>query len=761
MTKAFTSWLLLVLAVGVVFPASAQTNPRAVMALPGDGGEKRVALVIGNSKYKSSPLRNPVNDARAMAKTLKDVGFEVILELNATRREMRRAMIRFGRRLENGGVGLFYYAGHGVQLHGNNYLIPVGAEIEAEDHVEIEAIELNQVLGRMGGARNRLNIVILDACRNNPFARKFRSATRGLAQTLAPAGTYVAYATAPGDVAEDGEGRNSLYTQALTQWMKRPGVKLEDVFKRVRGRVYKETEGRQVPWTSSSITGDFYFQPKQPKRVAAPNPQSSGPGKRTLDLAFWNSIDDSRNPSDFRAYLKRFPDGVFADLARNRIAALKPRPAARVPAPDVPRPILRTKQPPVAAAPKRPPDRVARPPDPKIQKSKPAAAKRPQLAAVDPSTKSKPQGGASVTGIWVGKDKLWKLKLSVNNGRVTGRLECAREETPLAGVGRGRTSGPNRTRISGTLTEQGRLEAETLGKRLNYRKLTGEWPNLRLWDAGDCGGANFVMRPADQWAKKNQRRVVSADPTSAAAPTTTAGFSGTWVGEDKLWKVQLTISDGLLRGRIECSVAEPAGGGRGSASNVGALSGKTVARLSGRVTAKGKVEAQTTGGDTMYRKLTGTLPKVSLWDIPPCGGGDFVLRRLGDKPATQRRQTASVGTTAVATSSKPLNPSGSWVGEDKKWKIELRIRNGKVAGSVRCNQPDGSLTGNADVNNSSDRIATAKVRGTIGSNGNVSAETVSGGRVLYRKLSGTFPNLKLWDSGQCGGAAFVMRRPRG
>lgn len=245
-------------------PAVAQVKPktRGVMVAPPLGPERRVALVIGNANYQYSPLRNPANDARAMAGALRGLGFQVILKVNASWQQMRRSIIDFGQRLGDGGIGLFYYAGHGVQIQGSNYLIPVGAAIQHEDHVTVEGIPLNNVLARMGGAQNKMNIVILDACRNNPFAGSFRSPTHGLAQTSAPPGTYIAYATAPGDVAIDGRGRNSVFTESLTRWMSKPGLRIEDVFKRVRTRVYAVSAGRQVPWTSSSITSDFYFVPK-------------------------------------------------------------------------------------------------------------------------------------------------------------------------------------------------------------------------------------------------------------------------------------------------------------------------------------------------------------------------------------------------------------------------------------------------------------------------------------------------------------------
>ena len=159
--------------------------------------ERRTALVIGNSDYELiSPLRNPVNDARAMARVLGDLGFDVIAKENLDQKEMKRAIRDFGRKLGQGGVGLFYYAGHGVEVDGVNYLVPLEAPIKFEDDVEIEAVDVNMVLRKMASAANRLNIAILDACRNNPYARSFRSTARGLAQIDAPSGTLIAYAGA-------------------------------------------------------------------------------------------------------------------------------------------------------------------------------------------------------------------------------------------------------------------------------------------------------------------------------------------------------------------------------------------------------------------------------------------------------------------------------------------------------------------------------------------------------------------------------------
>ena len=221
-----------------------------------------MALVIGNGAYgpEIGRLANPANDAADIAAALRAAGFEVMLKLDVDRDEMLRAAIDFGSSLRDGGVGLFYYAGHAVQVDGNNYLIPLGAEIDREDYVPLEAVDVNQILGRMGGADNRLNIVVLDACRNNPFRGISRGVARGLAQTLAPSGTYIAYSAAPGQVALDGDGRNSPYTAGLLDMMTRPGLPLEEVFKGVRVKVLASTQEKQTPWTSSSITGDFYFR---------------------------------------------------------------------------------------------------------------------------------------------------------------------------------------------------------------------------------------------------------------------------------------------------------------------------------------------------------------------------------------------------------------------------------------------------------------------------------------------------------------------
>lgn len=226
--------------------------------------DRRVALLIGNGAYKTSPLKNPVNDARDMAATLRDCGFEVIQRENLTRREMEEQIREFGKQLTRDTVALFYYSGHGLQVKGNNYLVPVDARIEKEQDVDYEGVDVGRVMGELESAGSRLNIVILDACRDNPFARGLRSMQRGLAVVSAPTGSVIVYSTAPGMVADDGDTRNGRYTAELLRTIREPGLKIEDVLKKTRIAVREKSKGMQIPWETSSIDGDFYFvRPKK------------------------------------------------------------------------------------------------------------------------------------------------------------------------------------------------------------------------------------------------------------------------------------------------------------------------------------------------------------------------------------------------------------------------------------------------------------------------------------------------------------------
>jgi uncharacterized caspase-like protein len=287
----------------------------------------RIALVVGNAAYAQAPLRNPTNDARAMGARLTALGFDVTTVVDADRRTLEGAIIEFTRKLDEDTAGLFYYAGHGLQLRGRNYLVPVDAAFDHESEVRIQAVDVDLVLSEMEWAGNRLNIVILDACRNNPFERRFRgSASRGLAAIDAARGTLIAYATAPGAVAADGSGDNGLYTRELLRALSVPGLTAEEVFKRVRIGVARATDERQIPWESSSLTGDFVFHRPPARRstdvALASTPAPSLPPTAHMDALFWESIKDSARAADYEAYLEQFPRGTFAVLARNRIAEL-------------------------------------------------------------------------------------------------------------------------------------------------------------------------------------------------------------------------------------------------------------------------------------------------------------------------------------------------------------------------------------------------------------------------------------------------------
>ena len=249
--------------------------PDIVNAAP----EQRIALVIGNSAYSSGPLKNPVNDAAAMAAMLKKLDFAVTLKINAKQQEMDESIREFGKQLKRiRGVGLFYYAGHGMQIGGVNYLLPVNARIEKESDVRFQSVNADMVLAEMENAENGLNIVILDACRDNPYSRSFRNAARGLAVVSdAPAGTFISYSTGANQVARDGKGKNSPYTRALLEFMDKPGLSINNVFMNVRSRVKKETG--QIPWELSSLEGDFFFVLGTATKVVEDIPS----GKATID----------------------------------------------------------------------------------------------------------------------------------------------------------------------------------------------------------------------------------------------------------------------------------------------------------------------------------------------------------------------------------------------------------------------------------------------------------------------------------------------
>jgi len=292
------------------------------LAAAGAGAAERVALLIGNNTYATTPLRNAVNDAKDLGEALKELGFHVIVRENTARREMIEAIREFDKALEGANTALFFYAGHAMQFKDRNYLIPIDAAMGSEEDVTFFSVEVAQIFDRMDRARTRFNFIILDACRDNPFAASFKTSSTGLAQMSSPSGTLIAYATSPGSVAADGFGRNGIYTKHILQNIRVPDVPVEIMFKRVREGVERETRKQQTPWDSSSLKGDFAFSATGAASAAAP---ASGPSADTtlgIEREFWASVRDSNRPEDIRAYLDKYPKGNFASLARNRLDAL-------------------------------------------------------------------------------------------------------------------------------------------------------------------------------------------------------------------------------------------------------------------------------------------------------------------------------------------------------------------------------------------------------------------------------------------------------
>lgn len=302
--------ILLLACMGIAAAAEPQRNSGTAAA----SGEKRVALVIGNSVYKDAPLKNPVNDARDMAAALRKLGFEVIEKTNVSQKEMNRAIVQFGEKLRADTVALFFYAGHGIQVKGKNYLIPVDAQIQSEASIRAETVDVDGVLDQL--TVSSLNIVILDACRNNPFERRFRSIGGGLAQMDAPKGSLIAYATAPGKTAADGDSRNGLYTQELLKHIQTPDLPLEAVFKRVRVGVMTASGEVQTPWETSSLTGEFFFRSVASANPAATQQLAAPVDPDTAEVSFWRSVERSTDISDFEAYLRNYPNGRYATLAK-------------------------------------------------------------------------------------------------------------------------------------------------------------------------------------------------------------------------------------------------------------------------------------------------------------------------------------------------------------------------------------------------------------------------------------------------------------
>ncbi|MEO8675586.1 MAG: caspase family protein [Casimicrobiaceae bacterium] len=349
----------------------------------------KVALVLGNADYLSAPaLRNPVNDATAVAGVLRDFGFDVTVKQNGSRAEMEAAIAAYTLRLAQGrGVGVFFYAGHGLQLSWTNFLVPIDASIHEAEDVQAACVDLSVLMVGMRKAANPMNIVILDACRENPFEGDFKVTNKGLSQMDAPNDTLLAYATAPGNVASDGDGGNGLYTESLIKEIRVPEARVEDVFKRVRLNVRRKTGGAQVPWESTSLDEDFWFLPPpqviqvaeartrgeaEAQRIAAteegrrksadarreaeaerrakaeaPPAREAGASDGTgneqkfkEELARWDAIRNSRNAQDFYAFLLERPSGYLAEQAQFRLDQLERPTVVAQPGPDGIKPFL-------------------------------------------------------------------------------------------------------------------------------------------------------------------------------------------------------------------------------------------------------------------------------------------------------------------------------------------------------------------------------------------------------------------------------------
>ena len=265
---------------------SSERTPSAVV------DKNRIALIIGNKKYSPGELKNSVNDANDMAKALKELGFEVTLGINIrTKEEMIKLINGWSTTIPANGVALFYYAGHGVQVDGNNYLIPVSAKITNGEEVKQQGVDLEYILGVMTAPDNHLNIIIIDACRNT--LRSYPRGLSGLAPVVGSRGTYIAYSTAPGSFASDGASQNGLFTEHLLKHIKTPRLNIEDLFKLVRRDVTNDKNNGvgQLPWDASSMLVDFYFDPESNKHPIEPKPEIPSPDAPTIRITVVPAYD--------------------------------------------------------------------------------------------------------------------------------------------------------------------------------------------------------------------------------------------------------------------------------------------------------------------------------------------------------------------------------------------------------------------------------------------------------------------------------------
>ena len=275
------------------------------------------ALVIGNGTYRNGDtLKNPGNDARALGAALAAMGFQVSTILDADRAAMLAAIEAHVAAMNaDKGIGLFYYAGHGIQLAWRNYLLPVDVSLSRVEDIPVRCVDASGLIGGLARAGNPMNVIILDACRENPFG-DFRVEQKGLSQMDAPPGSLLAYATAPGHLASDGSGSNGLYTENLLRELQVPEARIEDVFKRVRLGVRRASKGAQIPWESTSLEEDFYFLPPAALRKRS---QEEEEREFREELAFYEQSVKTGGAAPLEAYLRRHPSGRFAELAQARL----------------------------------------------------------------------------------------------------------------------------------------------------------------------------------------------------------------------------------------------------------------------------------------------------------------------------------------------------------------------------------------------------------------------------------------------------------
>jgi uncharacterized caspase-like protein len=275
--------------------------------------QRKVALVIGNAAYAQAPLRNPVNDAAAMAGVLRRLGFEVTEGRDLGRQQLEEAVDGFAGRVQAGDLALFYYAGHGAQLQQENYLIPVDFQATSPADVKYKAYPASLAREKLEERGARLRILILDACRNNPF-RATRSGAGGLAAMKSDAeGTLIAFATGDNNVADDNPAENNgLFTKHLVAALQTPALSLDEIFKKVKEDVFLASGRKQNPFTYDNIVGRYYFAPPAPAAPATVDLD------RQTELAYWNSIKDENNTELLAEYLQRYPAGQFVTIARAR-----------------------------------------------------------------------------------------------------------------------------------------------------------------------------------------------------------------------------------------------------------------------------------------------------------------------------------------------------------------------------------------------------------------------------------------------------------